>query len=80
VLPHFKEGSSIVNTTSVNAYKGNASLIPYSSTKGAEVRHYCIAVNKPVKDGARAGGGGLGWYCQPHTMYAQCRYSSMAAW
>jgi hypothetical protein len=39
VLPHFKEGSSIVNTTSINAYKGMASLIPYSSTKGAEVRH-----------------------------------------
>jgi hypothetical protein len=37
VLPHLKEGSSIINTSSVNAYKGNASLIPYTSTKGAEV-------------------------------------------
>lgn len=37
VLPHMGEGSSIINTTSVNAYKGNASLIAYSSTKGAIV-------------------------------------------
>ena len=34
-LPHMKEGSSIVNSASVNAYKGNASLIGYSTTKGA---------------------------------------------
>jgi len=33
-LPHMKPGSSIVNTTSVNSYKGNASLIGYSTTKG----------------------------------------------
>jgi hypothetical protein len=36
-MPHLKEGASIVNTTSINAYKGNASLIPYTATKGAEV-------------------------------------------
>jgi len=40
VLPHLKEGSSIINTSSVNAYKGNASLIPYTSTKGAEVGQF----------------------------------------
>jgi hypothetical protein len=33
-----KEGSSIITTSSINAFKGNASLIPYTSTKGAEVR------------------------------------------
>ncbi|CAN1124295.1 NADPH-dependent aldehyde reductase 1, chloroplastic [Linum perenne] len=32
-----KEGSSIINTTSINAYKGNASLLDYTSTKGAIV-------------------------------------------
>lgn len=32
-----KEGSSIINTTSVNAYKGNASLLDYTATKGAIV-------------------------------------------
>lgn len=36
-LPHLAEGASIVNTTSVNAYKGNPHLIAYSSTKGAIV-------------------------------------------
>ena len=34
-LPHLKEGSSIVNTSSVNAFKGNDSLIAYSTTRGA---------------------------------------------
>lgn len=31
------DGASIINTTSVNAYKGNAHLIGYSTTKGAIV-------------------------------------------
>jgi NAD(P)-dependent dehydrogenase (short-subunit alcohol dehydrogenase family) len=34
-LPHLKKGSSIINTTSVTAYRGSGSLIDYSSTKGA---------------------------------------------
>ena len=34
-LEHLKEGAAIVNTTSVNAFKGNASLVDYSSTRGA---------------------------------------------
>mgnify|MGYP000897199925 FL=1 len=36
-LPHLKAGSSIINTTSVTAYKGSATLIDYSATKGAIV-------------------------------------------
>ncbi|PRP82523.1 oxidoreductase [Planoprotostelium fungivorum] len=36
-VPHLKKGSSIINTTSVTAYKGSAGLIDYSSTKGAIV-------------------------------------------
>lgn len=36
-LKHLKEGSAIINTTSVTAYKGNQQLIDYSSTKGAIV-------------------------------------------
>jgi NAD(P)-dependent dehydrogenase (short-subunit alcohol dehydrogenase family) len=36
-LPHLRAGSVIINTTSVNAYVGNAELIDYSSTKGAIV-------------------------------------------
>lgn len=36
-LPHLGEGSSIINTTSVTAYKGSPQLLDYSSTKGAIV-------------------------------------------
>ncbi|HZG36483.1 MAG TPA: SDR family oxidoreductase, partial [Gaiellaceae bacterium] len=36
-LPHLREGSTIVNTTSVTAYKGSPQLLDYSSTKGAIV-------------------------------------------
>jgi NAD(P)-dependent dehydrogenase (short-subunit alcohol dehydrogenase family) len=34
-LPHLKEGAAIINTTSVNAYKGNEQLVDYTATKGA---------------------------------------------
>jgi len=34
-IPHLKKGAAIINTTSVNAYKGNAGLMDYSATKGA---------------------------------------------
>jgi NAD(P)-dependent dehydrogenase (short-subunit alcohol dehydrogenase family) len=36
-LPHLKEGSAIINTTSVTAYRGNPFLLDYSATKGAIV-------------------------------------------
>ncbi|MCW5935728.1 MAG: SDR family oxidoreductase [Fimbriimonadaceae bacterium] len=36
-LPHLVEGSTIVNTTSVTAYKGSPELLDYSATKGAEL-------------------------------------------
>jgi len=36
-LKYMKEGSCIINTTSVTAYRGSGSLIDYSSTKGAIV-------------------------------------------
>jgi NAD(P)-dependent dehydrogenase (short-subunit alcohol dehydrogenase family) len=36
-LQHMKEGASIINTTSVTAYKGHKTLLDYSSTKGAIV-------------------------------------------
>jgi NAD(P)-dependent dehydrogenase (short-subunit alcohol dehydrogenase family) len=37
VLPYMNEGSSIINTSSVTAYRGSDGLIDYSSTKGAIV-------------------------------------------
>jgi NAD(P)-dependent dehydrogenase (short-subunit alcohol dehydrogenase family) len=36
-LKHLREGSTIVNTTSVTAYKGSPKLLDYSATKGAIV-------------------------------------------
>ncbi|WIJ25981.1 SDR family oxidoreductase [Devosia sp. RR2S18] len=36
-LPHLSKGASIVNTTSITAYRGSPSLLDYSSTKGAIV-------------------------------------------
>ncbi|MBA3680948.1 MAG: SDR family oxidoreductase [Bacteroidetes bacterium] len=34
-LPHLKKGGSIINTSSVTAYRGSGGLIDYASTKGA---------------------------------------------
>lgn len=36
-MPHLQEGSAIINTTSVTAYKGSPQLLDYSATKGAIV-------------------------------------------
>ena len=36
-LKHLKEGSCIINTSSVTAYRGSPQLLDYSATKGAEV-------------------------------------------
>jgi NAD(P)-dependent dehydrogenase (short-subunit alcohol dehydrogenase family) len=36
-LPHLRQGSTIINTTSVTAYKGSPQLLDYSATKGAIV-------------------------------------------
>jgi NAD(P)-dependent dehydrogenase (short-subunit alcohol dehydrogenase family) len=36
-MEHLKEGSAIINTTSVTAYRGSPGLLDYSATKGAIV-------------------------------------------
>jgi len=46
-LPHLQKGSAIINTTSVNAYKGHKTLIDYSATKGAE-RSFTISLAKDL--------------------------------
>ncbi len=52
-LPHLEKGSAIINTTSVTAYRGSASLIDYSSTKGAIVSFTRSLAHAVVKRGIR---------------------------
>ncbi|XP_075503929.1 glucose and ribitol dehydrogenase-like [Primulina tabacum] len=55
-LKHMKEGSCIINTTSVNAYKGNARLLDYTSTKGAIVSFTRGLALQLVNKGIRVNG------------------------
>lgn len=55
-LPHLKEGSSIINTTSVTAYHGNPQLLDYSSTKGAIVAFTRSLSQSLVEKGIRVNG------------------------
>jgi NAD(P)-dependent dehydrogenase (short-subunit alcohol dehydrogenase family) len=55
-LPNLKEGSAIINTTSVTAYKGNPQLLDYSSTKGAIVAFTRSLSQSLVAKGIRVNG------------------------
>jgi len=55
-LPHLKEGSAIINTTSVTAFKGNQQLLDYSSTKGAIVAFTRSLSQSLVEKGIRVNG------------------------
>ena len=55
-LKHLKEGSVIINTTSVTAYKGNQQLLDYSSTKGAIVAFTRSLSKSLVEKGIRVNG------------------------
>jgi NAD(P)-dependent dehydrogenase (short-subunit alcohol dehydrogenase family) len=55
-LPHLKEGSTIINTTSVTAYRGSASLLDYSATKGAIVSFTRSLAHSLVEKGIRVNG------------------------
>jgi NAD(P)-dependent dehydrogenase (short-subunit alcohol dehydrogenase family) len=55
-IPHLKEGSTIINTTSINAYKGNASLLSYSTTKGAILAFTRSLSQSLLKKGIRVNG------------------------
>jgi NAD(P)-dependent dehydrogenase (short-subunit alcohol dehydrogenase family) len=55
-LPHMKEGSSIINTSSVTAYRGSAALIDYASTKGAIVSFTRSLAGNLVKKKIRVNG------------------------
>ncbi len=52
-LPHLEKGSSIINSTSVTAYRGSPELIDYASTKGAIVSFTRSLAKSLVEQGIR---------------------------
>jgi len=52
-LPHLAKGSTIVNTSSVTAYRGSADLLDYSATKGAIVAFTRSLAHSLVEKGIR---------------------------
>ncbi|WP_372011142.1 SDR family oxidoreductase [Paenibacillus chitinolyticus] len=55
-LPHLKRGSAVINTASITAYKGNPTLIDYSSTKGAIVSFTRALSQSIIEKGIRVNG------------------------
>jgi NAD(P)-dependent dehydrogenase (short-subunit alcohol dehydrogenase family) len=55
-LGHLKEGGSIINSSSVTAYRGSKHLIDYSSTKGAIVSFTRSLALNLAKNGIRVNG------------------------
>lgn len=55
-LPHLKKGASVINTTSVTAYRGSPELLDYSSTKGAIVSFTRSLSANLVEKGIRVNG------------------------
>jgi NAD(P)-dependent dehydrogenase (short-subunit alcohol dehydrogenase family) len=55
-LPYLKKGASIINTTSVTAYRGSSELIDYSSTKGAILTFTRSLAQNLAKKGIRVNG------------------------
>lgn len=56
VLPHLQKGGSIINTTSVTAYRGSPQLLDYSSTKGAIVSFTRSLSGQLAEKGIRVNG------------------------
>jgi NAD(P)-dependent dehydrogenase (short-subunit alcohol dehydrogenase family) len=55
-LPRLSEGSVIINTTSVTAYRGSPNLIDYAATKGAIVAFTRSLAHSLVEKGIRVNG------------------------
>lgn len=56
VLPNLKQGSSIINTSSITAYQGSKDLIDYSATKGAITSFTRSLADALVDQGIRVNG------------------------
>ena len=56
VLPHLKQGASIINTASITAYEGNEQLLDYSATKGAIVSFTRSLAKSLAPQGIRVNG------------------------
>lgn len=52
-LPQMKEGSTIINTTSIQAYQPSPTLLPYSTTKGAILTFTKGLSDEAIKQGIR---------------------------
>lgn len=55
-VAHMQPGSSVINTTSINAYKGNAKLLSYSTTKGAILAFTRSLAEPMLEKGIRVNG------------------------
>lgn len=55
-LPHLKEGSAIINCTSITMYKGSPDLLDYSATKGAITAFTRSLSQSLIKKGIRVNG------------------------
>ena len=55
-MKHLNKGSSIINTTSVTAYRGSAHLLDYASTKGAIVAFTRSLAHAVIEKGIRVNG------------------------
>lgn len=55
-LEHMKEGASIINTTSITAFRGEPTLIDYSATKGAILAFTRSLSGSLAKQGIRVNG------------------------
>jgi NAD(P)-dependent dehydrogenase (short-subunit alcohol dehydrogenase family) len=55
-LKHLKDGATIINTTSVTAYRGSGGLLDYASTKGAIVAFTRSLSENLIEKGIRVNG------------------------
>jgi NAD(P)-dependent dehydrogenase (short-subunit alcohol dehydrogenase family) len=56
IVAHMKDGASIINSTSVTAYRGSSHLVDYAATKGAILAFTRALASNLVKKGIRVNG------------------------